>query len=334
MLLSVTREITFILRSNKEENFVMLVGNGMKLGIAVLLGGHSVSIAQDAVEPGNRIDLRTSAYVRQITDTLKFDYRLGNGISAKQDVIEFSLISSPEVHVQEKMSPHRWDAVAVYQDILMLRWLAHPRDSIEGYENPLKPGNSLSGFSFKAKSLPGIISFYAEGDHPIPKFDPGMATDSIPGYSDLTPYGPGIIGRTVGPVPLPDPLIYVAILDTLLSYTRQSADLGWLGKGQDDDCDDDERPDDGIVKNIEQRLQKAKRELAKRDSVQACKELEKLVQKVERIWKRSQEEEKKHRKEGWGKRDQVIITSEAYALLKYNTEYLIDRLPREKKKKH
>jgi len=28
------------------------------------------------------------------------------------------------------------------------------------------------------------------------------------------------------------------------------------------------------------------------------------------------------------------MTSEAYALLKYNTEYLFDRLPREKKKKH
>jgi hypothetical protein len=116
-------------------------------------------------------------------------------------------------------------------------------------------------------------------------------------------------------------------LDTLLSFTHQSADLGWLGRGRDNDCDDDERPDDGIVKNIELRLQKANRELTRGDSVQARKKLEKLVQKVERIWKRSQEEEKKHGRDRWERQDNVIMTSEAYALLKYNSEYLIDRLP-------
>jgi hypothetical protein len=136
-----------------------------------------------------------------------------------------------------------------------------------------------------------------------------------------------VVQKTVAPTVPPIPSIHPAFLDSLLSYTRQSAELGWLGKRWDDDCDDDERPDDGITKNIEQRLQKAKRELTKRDSVQARKELEKLVQKVERIWKRSEAEEKKQRRDRWEKRDKVIITSEAYALLKYNTEYLISRLP-------
>jgi hypothetical protein len=120
-------------------------------------------------------------------------------------------------------------------------------------------------------------------------------------------------------------------LDTLLSYTQQSAELGWLRRGQDNDCDDDERPGDGIVKNMELRLQKAKRELTRGDSVQARKDLEKLAQKVERIWKRSQEEEKKHKRDRWDRKEDVIMTSEVYALLKYNTEYLIDRLPEKSK---
>jgi len=120
-------------------------------------------------------------------------------------------------------------------------------------------------------------------------------------------------------------------LDTLLSYTQQSAELGWLRRGQDNDCDDDERPGDGVVKNMELRLQKAKRELTRGDSVQARKDLEKLAQKVERIWKRSQEEEKKHKRDRWDRKEDVIMTSEVYALLKYNTEYLIDRLPEKSK---
>ena len=134
-------------------------------------------------------------------------------------------------------------------------------------------------------------------------------------------------GVSIGPTAPPADFAAMAFLDTLLSYTRQSADLGWLGKGRDNDCDDDERPDDGIVKNIELRLQNAKRELTEGDSVQARKELEKLLQKVERTWKRSQEEEKRHKRDRWERNDNVIMTSEAYALLKYNSEYLIDRLP-------
>ncbi|GJQ22204.1 MAG: hypothetical protein HBSIN02_25590 [Bacteroidia bacterium] len=131
-------------------------------------------------------------------------------------------------------------------------------------------------------------------------------------------------GLTIGPTAPPANFIPLAFLDTLLSYTRQSAELGWLGKERDDDCDEDEQPDDGLILNIEQRLTKAKRELMREDSVKARRELEKLVKKVERIWKRSQEEANRGRK--------GPMTSEAYALLKYNTEYLIERLPEKKGK--
>ena len=132
---------------------------------------------------------------------------------------------------------------------------------------------------------------------------------------------------TVVPDNLPKQLTIQTLLDSLFSYTRQSAELGWLGRDRDNDCDDDERSDDGVVKNIEKRLEKAKTLLERRDSVKARKELEKLVQKVERIWKRSQDENKKRGRDKEWKQDKSIMTSEAYALLKCNTEYLIDRLP-------
>ncbi len=136
---------------------------------------------------------------------------------------------------------------------------------------------------------------------------------------------------TVGPSEAPNPLDCVVFVDTILSYTRQSVALGWLGRERDDDCDEDEHPRDGIEKNIERRLTMAQRDLQHGDSVKARRTLEQLVKKVDRIWKRGQEVQKRHerdRGDWWQHRKEwVVMTSEAYALLKYNTEYLIDRLP-------
>jgi hypothetical protein len=76
--------------------------------------------------------------------------------------------------------------------------------------------------------LPRITDYYAEGSHQVPWFPEGMAEDSIPGYDDITPYGPGIVGRTIGfGVPARD-RDSLAFLDTLASYVRQSVSLGWL----------------------------------------------------------------------------------------------------------
>ena len=204
------------------------------------------------------------------------------------------------------------------------------RDILEGPPmSAILPGERIS-FSFEARGLPGIGLFWAEGW--APWYFTAEERDSLlrEGYpeSDLQLSDDNSFkGVTVVRRSPPEPFVPRIFVDTLLSYTRQSAEFGWLGNQRDNDCDQDERPGDGIVKNIELRLQKAKRELTRGDSVQTRKELEKLLQKVERIWKRSQEHEKKHKRDGWERKENVIMTSEAYALLKYNTEYLIDRLP-------
>ena len=197
----------------------------------------------------------------------------------------------------------------------------------------IRPGKRSDAFEMMSKGLPSIRWCIVS---PFFNFDSLFSEQRFPNEEDI-PNTDSIQNAvkyrswTIGPMAPPAHFDALAWIDTLLSYSRQSTDLGWLGKGHDNDCDDDERPDDGIVKNIELRLEKAKRELTKGDSVQTRKELEKLVQKVERIWKRSQEEEKKHKRDQRERNENVIVTSEAYALLKYNTEYLIERLPAKSK---
>jgi len=182
----------------------------------------------------------------------------------------------------------------------------------------LGPGDTVT-LTFESNGLPSIKRFWASGwARPLleRQYDSLLALGFSANDIQRPWYEDAYKGLTISPQ-LPSAIFQpLNLLDTLLSYTRQSAQLGWLGRNRDDDCDDDERPDDGVVRNIENRLQKARRELVRGDSVKARRELEKLIRKVDRLQRRGER----------------VMTSEAYALLKYNTEYLIERLPERRRR--
>jgi hypothetical protein len=126
----------------------------------------------------------------------------------------------------------------------------------------------------------------------------------------------------------PEPFLPSLFLDTLISYVHQSHELGWINNTRDDDCEEDEQAQDGIVKNLDKRLTQT-RDLIVKDKIGAAKNrLEKFLNKVEKLWDRQQKEEAKNKKN-----PKVIFTSEAYALLKYNGEYLLDHLTETKETK-
>jgi hypothetical protein len=282
-------------------------------------------------EPATKIAPKASAVVswEKDSNTFVYSYTIANGPHSKQNLLSFFLEFPKGIEPINETANRWFNGRAHFAT-------AGRSEKTEGWDwmgdQGLEPGWSTDGFALASSSLPGMTNAYFRGAVKMLGFpaEPPFEIDRQVARLEVFPTN-HVRRATVGPVLLPDQISLSTLLDTLISYTRQSANLGWLGKERDDDCDDDERPDAGIARNIEQRFQKAKRELTKGDSVQARKELEKLVQKVERIWKRSQEDEKKHRKDKWEKRDQVIMTSEAYALLKYNTEYLVDRLPEKSK---
>jgi len=285
-------------------------------------------------EPATKVVPKVNAVVsfERDSNNLLYSYAIANVPDSKQNLLSFFLEFPKGIEPINKTTNRWFNGRAHFAT-------AARSEKTEGWDwmgdQGLEPRWSTDGFALASSCLPGITNAYFQGAVKMLGFpaEPPFEIDRQVARLEVFPVN-HVRRATVGPVLLPDLISLSPLLDTLLSYARQSAELGWLGKGRDDDCDDDERPDNGIVKNIEQRFQKAKRELTKGDSVQARKELEKLAQKVERIWKRSQEEEKKHKRDRWERKDNVIMTTEAYALLKYNTEYLVDRLPREKKKKH
>ena len=269
-----------------------------------------------------------------VSGRLTYSYRVRNGNSARQRLISISVRAHAQV--DDIRTPNAQWTIHKRTAQKLVTW-AHTKVNPYGVLtrfNGIPPDSVETGFLFRSTGLPVITLSYSEGAVKTISFpeEPPLEIDSLLAPLQVFPNN-SVSRETVGPKQPAEPFIIPIFLDTLLSYTRQSAELGWLGRNRDDDCDNDEKPEDGIVRNIEQRLTKAKRQLERRDSVLARRELEKLVGKVERLWKRSQDEDKKDKRDRWEKRDNVVMTSEAYALLKYNTEYLIDRLPDRKPKK-
>ena len=177
-----------------------------------------------------------------------------------------------------------------------------------------------------SKALPAVRAFTAYPDFNVYKFYPDLDEDTTAAARAAFDYVDSIRnvvnyhGWTIGPTAPPLNFSATSWIDTLTSYKRQCVALGWLTNEPQHDRDEDgDKADEGIVERLDRRLDKAKAALSKTDSVKARLELELFVKEVEHIYHQSKEE---------GKRRGVpVLTSEGYALLKYNAEYLIDRLP-------
>ncbi len=303
----------------------------------------------------DKIDLKVRVNLTVSNGMFNYSYSLMNGVASEQSVYVFDLHLPYGVSVRDLNAPGSWKKVFFSKVPEIVRWHATVDRKSRHFKDLLGPGLAQSGFSFKSNSLPGILIYYSEGWAPPPVFEEGEATDSIPGYTDLTPYGPGVIGRTIGPVVAPDASGMKVLFDTLVSYKHQSVTLGWLrdDKTRKRDCDEmmkgrdwyrkgefgkfrswepDESWDfdhdwnNGIVGVLDKRLDKAKLALGRRDSVHARRDLQIFVMEVEMLNNLSKKSEGRDQKREV-RNQKPIMTSEAYALLKYNAEYLIDRLP-------
>jgi hypothetical protein len=100
----------------------------------------------------------------------------------------------------------------------------------------------------------------------------------------------------------PVPFIPLTFLDTLISYKHQAFALGWI-KNQ------------GIVQSLDAKLDNAKRQLQRNNTTAARNTLQAFLNEVEALWKGEEHP--------YGGKQ---ITSEAYALLKFNAEYLVSKL--------
>ncbi len=281
---------------------------------------NTVQIPSTTDLPADRLSVEPSCWVTQDSSAFNYHYRWSNAPTSKQKIRGIFLQDVDQDAIMT--SPRGWLAALPTKPFSAVLW--DLQDSEKHYMIGI--GKSAEGFGLHDSCLPAIVRYFVKGYAPssISWDDPMQVPTDEQVRNDLLTNS--VIGYTIGPKINSSSANPLNLLDTLINYTRQSADLGWLGKGRDNDNDNDELADNGMAKNIEQRYQRAKQELLRRDSVQARKELETLVQKIERIWKRSQEDEQREKRDSKEKVED-IMTSESYALLKFNTECVINLLP-------
>jgi hypothetical protein len=151
----------------------------------------------------------------------------------------------------------------------------------------ISPGSSLSGFTLKSFGLPYITVSYSWYYMEPDSGEPEREPTSI--------YVDAMVMETIAPKAAPFPFDALVFLDTIKSYIDRSHVLAWI-------------KDQTTADKYATYLSSARAKLVQGDSVGARTVLQQVLHDVDID-------------------STANLTSEADALVRYNTEYLLDRLP-------
>lgn len=238
--------------------------------------------------PRNNIVANVNSIVAKPNDsTFKYTYAITNDNLSKQGINEFYLEKDSD-SMFNTLASNGWNE-AIYDSLF--KWYDTSYYSAKGIyitENLINPGVE-SHFSYESFSLPGIQNYYLRG-YNFPNLDPENSTSE---YYDI--FENSNIGATIGPRDMMNPFVPLDFIDTLLNYNTRSFELGWITNQTTADKYD-------IL------FSTAKTQLQQNNNNAVRATLQTVLQEVDIDSTNN-------------------LTSEAYALLRYNTEYLIEKLP-------
>ncbi len=245
---------------------------------------------QAVLVPRTKISPKIGVQVTRLEARFVYHYTVGNGPGAKQDLMSFDLgIRSP---LDSAVIPMHWfDTRYEYEPFLQF-----------GHDfqcDDVAIGRSVE-FTIISKDMPGVIlsrfrgrtdslNLAFEGE---PSAQVQFLIDSLMSLAANRYVGQS----TVGPVPTPLDIIPIAFLDTLIAHKHRALALAWI-------------TNEGVANSLDQKLNNARQQLERGNNKSAMNILEAFVNEVEALNKQGKQ-----------------ITSEAFALLKYNAEYLISQL--------
>jgi len=268
----------------------------------------------NGVVPRNRVDVEVQGSVVKTASGFEYRYVINSRPTSRQDIDQIVLDPIGTDSVESLIVRPYWYFLPGYWSFLPGRggvlWVIRPFPPY----NFIDPGQMDStNFTYRTWALPMICSYYVRGHNG----NNPMGSGGLAWYNDVLTNSAH--GFTVGAADPPKPFVPLSFLDTLVSYKHQCVSLGWLiDRPQHEKDEDDESVDEGIVERLDRRLSKAREGLLKGDSSKARKELEKFLDKVEKLYKESQN----HGQKG----EKMLLSSEGYALLRYNAEYLKEHL--------
>jgi len=184
-------------------------------------------------------------------------------------------------------NPPKWEVNKLSTEISWNEQVKPPYENFS-FKYKIKPGTKME-FSYNAEGLPYISDAYLRAFNFI-----GYQGDES--YSIVDDYlNNSVIASVIAVTLPPNPFIPLSFLDTLLNFNSRSYNLGWVK--------------DSLTANKYNSLfSTAKTQLQQNNITGVKSTLNKVLHDVD-IDSTSN------------------LTSEAYALIKYNTEYLLDHLP-------
>jgi len=157
----------------------------------------------------------------------------------------------------------------------------------------ISPGGQLQGFNITSPGIPSIYQFYAIGYSVVPT--PEWEPDSVVGNDVDNSFK----GRTIAPRTPPTPFNSLTFLDTIKSYINQSRTFGWITNQAT--ADKYTALVDSAQANLSANPSRRGITKSKLDSVLVNVNVD----------------------------SSTTLTSEAYALIRFNTEYVLQKLREE-----
>lgn len=258
-------------------------------------------------DPGrySRVDVSIAPEISISSSVGNFLYKFNVISSSKsfQEVRRF-LLETTEKY-SNVIAPQGWEIISlgVVHSALskMIWWKSGWGDLPEGkiipdhdYVDPspfnIKPGQSLSGFSFESNSPPGIVDFYAAGYARLLTTEEEPESTFPPGHTFLDDL---FKGKTIGPVAVADKTPR-GLIDRLITLKDETPKYNWI-------------TNQGILNSLNVKLNAAKESIAKGNNKTAVNQLNAFINELD-----AQK----------GKQ----VNENAWALLRANAEYLISKL--------
>jgi len=181
-------------------------------------------------------------------------------------------------------------------------WGIYPEVSLNLYDKQFEPGSTVNGLTLMSKGLPAIRSFVVIPDFELDEFFPNQ-DDTASAKIDVPPIDSvreaiNYRGRSIGPSAPPKLFVPAVFLDTISSYISQCHTLNWI-------------KDHNSADRYHDYFASAQLKLRSNNVSDASSILNGVLLQVNAD-------------------SASNLTSEAYALIRFNTEYLIAHLPRSK----
>lgn len=244
-------------------------------------------LSLDQFLPANRLSISTNAYVALLDSMYDYSYTWMNSNGSKQAIQRLYLVGVKSGS-QPKTPNSKWMSVA-WPDTPVVGWT-----SLAYAEEMIRPGHTKSGFGLLSVGLPGISRYFAQGWRPLPTASSNGAPPTIDQYRDDI-FTNSVEGDTVAPKHLVTPFSCLYGLDSLRSFVSQSRSLGWIN-------------DDQRALKYTTFVDSALAQLQRSDSRLLRATVDSILSNASRD-------------------SAISLTSEAYALIFFNAEYLLTQLP-------